>query len=244
MSGSGTRHIGNHFSHYHHGDLVMLGPNLPHSGFGLNAHGVHEEIVVQIKEEVLEQSIIARPEMAFIKTLLENAKRGIIFGRSAKEEITKHIKKLLKPSPFERYIELLSVLHILASTKDYELVSPTADFSSLTNKNNIRLQKIFTYVEKHYHKDIDIQTVASLTNLSVPSFCNYFKKTMGMTFTDFINQYRIQLACSMLHQEKTVSEIGFDCGFNNIVYFNKVFKTITKKTPSEYKKEKINAAYE
>ena len=243
LKGSGTRHIGNHFSRYHHGDLVMLGPNLPHSGFGLNGHGIHEEIVIQIKEEVLEQSMVARPEMAFIQPLLQNAKKGIIFGKNAREAITKPIKKLLKLSPFEKYIELLSVLHRMASTQDYELVSPTVDFSALINKNNTRLQKIFTYVENHYQQDIDIQKVASITNLSVPSFCNYFKKTMGMTFTDFINQYRIHLACSLLHQEKTVSEIGFDCGFNNIVYFNKVFKTITKKTPSEYKKEKINATY-
>jgi AraC-like DNA-binding protein len=61
---------------------------------------------------------------------------------------------------------------------------------------------------------------------------------MNSTFTDFVNQYRIQRACQLLHQEKTIAETCFECGFNNVAYFNKVFKAITKKTPSEFKKEK------
>jgi AraC-like DNA-binding protein len=94
-------------------------------------------------------------------------------------------------------------------------------------------------VEQHFNEDVDIKKVAALVNLSVPSFCNYFKKIVHSTFTDFLNKYRIQKACLSLQQEKTIAETCFECGFNNVPYFNKVFKTITKKTPSEFKKEKI-----
>jgi len=62
---------------------------------------------------------------------------------------------------------------------------------------------------------------------------------MHTTFTDFLNKYRIQKACMMLQLEKTISETCFECGFNNVPYFNKVFKNITGKTPSSFKKEKI-----
>jgi AraC-like DNA-binding protein len=102
------------------------------------------------------------------------------------------------------------------------------------------LQNIFTYVEQHYNEEIDIRKVAAIANLSVPSFCNYFKKLMNSTFTDFINQYRIQLACTLIQHEKSITEVCYDCGFNNVAYFNKVFKTIMKKTPTEYKREKQN----
>ena len=105
-------------------------------------------------------------------------------------------------------------------------------------KNNARLQKIFTYVEQHFNEELNIQKVASVAGLSVPSFCNYFKKVMSTTFTDFVNQYRIQRACQLLQQDRTIAETSFECGFNNVAYFNKVFKTITKKTPSGFKKEK------
>jgi AraC-like DNA-binding protein len=73
----------------------------------------------------------------------------------------------------------------------------------------------------------------------VPAFCNYFKKIMNITFTDFINQYRIEQACIMLQQDISVGTVCFNCGFNNVTYFNKVFKTLTKKTPTEFKKGKL-----
>ena len=238
--GDGTRHVGNHFSSYENGDLVFMGPNLPHSGFGLNAHGVHEEIVVQIREDVFNESILTRPEMNDISLLLEKAKYGLRFYGLTKEKVTRKLKKLIKLSAFEKYIEFLSALYDMATSNEYELLNPDIDLSSLLKKNNARLQNIFTYVEKHFNEEVDIKKVAAIANLSVPSFCNYFKKLMNCTFTEFINQYRIQRACALIGNEKSITEICYDCGFNNVAYFNKVFKTIMKKTPTEYKREKQN----
>jgi len=240
LNGDGTRHVGNHFSTYENGDLVLMGPNLPHSGFGLNAHGIHEEIVVQIKDEVFKESILTRPEMNDISLLLEKAKYGLWFYGNTKMKVTKKLKKLIKLSAFEKYLELLSALYVMAASNEYELLNPNVDLSSLLKKNNSRLQNIFTYVEQHYNEEANIKKVAAIANLSVPSFCNYFKKLMNCTFTDFINQYRIQRACALMQHEKSVTEISYDCGFNNVAYFNKVFKGIMKKTPTEYKREKQN----
>ena len=237
LKGGGTRHVRNHFSNYEKGDLVFIGPNLPHAGFGLNAHGLHEEIVIQIREDVLKNSVLSRPEMVSVAELLEKSKYGISFTGSAKEHITKKLQRLLKLPPFEKFIELLIVLHSMALSEEYELLNPSSALSQLTRKNNGRLQDILSYVEKHYNEEIDIKKAASIANLSVPSFCNYFKKLMSFTYTDFINQYRIHRACIMMKQEKTIAEISFDCGFNNVAYFNKVFKTIMHKTPSQYKND-------
>jgi AraC-like DNA-binding protein/quercetin dioxygenase-like cupin family protein len=238
LRGSGSRHVGNNFSRYENGDLVFLGPNLPHAGFGLNAHGLHEEIVIQIKEEVFDQSIISRPEMYAIRDFLEKVKFGVCFTGKTKENITKRLKRLLRLPQFEKFIELIAVLQIMATSREYELLNPDMKISSAMTKNNIRLQNIFNYVENHFAEEMDIRKVASVANLSVPSFCNYFRKIMNTTFTEFLNQYRIQRACSLLHQEKTIYETCYECGFNNVAYFNKVFKMITKKTPSEFKKER------
>jgi YesN/AraC family two-component response regulator len=238
LRGSGSRHVGNNFSRYEDGDLVFLGPNLPHAGFGLNAHGLHEEIVIQIKEEVFTQSIISRPEMSVIRDFLEKVKFGVCFHGNTKELITRRLKRLLKLPQFEKFIELISVLQLMATSKEYELLNPETKISSAITKNNIRLQNIFNYVENHFAEEMDIRKVALVANLSVPSFCNYFRKIMNTTFTEFLNQYRIQRACSLLHQEKTIYETCYECGFNNVAYFNKVFKVITKKTPSEFKKER------
>jgi AraC-like DNA-binding protein/quercetin dioxygenase-like cupin family protein len=243
LRGSGTRHVGNHFSSYQDGDLVFLGPNMPHAGFGLNSHGPHEEIVIQIKEDVLTNSIVSRPEMSAINKLLENSKYGIYFTGTTRKEVTKKLTQLVKLSPFEKFMKLMSILQILAVSKEFELINPTADFSSLIKKHNARLQKIFTYLEQHFNEEINVHKVAAIANLSVPSFCNYFKKVMNTTFTDFVNQYRIQRACLLLRQEKTIAEVCFECGFNNVTYFNKVFKNLAKKTPSEFKKENTKTLF-
>ena len=239
LNGSGTRHIGNSFSRYENGDLVFIGPNLPHDGFGLNAHGLHEEIVIQIREEVFQQSVVNRPEMAPILPLLERVKYGICFTGSTKEKITRRLKKLLKLSSFEKFIELLNILHMMAISTEYQLLNQDIKISPAITKNNIRLQNIFSYVENHFCEEIKIRKVASIANLSVPSFCNYFRKIMNTTFTDFLNRYRIQRACLLLEKEKTIYETCFESGFNNVAYFNKVFKQVTKKTPSEFKREKL-----
>jgi len=237
LKGGGTRHVGSHLSNYDNGDLTFIGSNLPHAGFGLNAHGIHEEIVIQVKEEVLKESVLSRPEMQVIASLLDKGRYGVCFKGAIKQKITRQLINMLQMPPFERYMELVSVFYQMALSNEYELLNPSSALLTITKKNNARLQNILSYVEQHYHEEIDIKKAASIANLSVPSFCNYFKKIMSFTYTDFLNQYRIQKACIMLQQEKSISEISFDCGFNNVAYFNKVFKTITKKTPTQYKKE-------
>ncbi|MGC4035278.1 MAG: AraC family transcriptional regulator [Chitinophagaceae bacterium] len=239
LEGSGTRHVGTHISNYKNGDLVFMGPNLPHAGFGLNSHGIHEEIVIQIKEEVFNQSIVSRPEMADIAGLLERSKHGISFMHATREKLTEKLIRLIKLPPFEKYIEFLSVLQMMATSTEFKLLNNSPIISSSLVKKNIRLQNIINFVEHNYPEEIDIRKAAAVANLSVPSFCNYFKKMMNITFTDFVNQHRIRKACALLKQEKTISEACFESGFNNVPYFNKVFKNQMNKTPSEYRKEEV-----
>jgi AraC-like DNA-binding protein len=243
IEGSGTRHVGTHISNYKDGDLVLMGPNLPHAGFGLNSHGIHEEIVIQVKEDVFNQSVIARPEMSAISDLLERSKHGICFLNNTRELVTKRLVQLTKLPPFEKFIELLSILQIMATSTEFKLLNNSPAISSSLVKKNIRLQNILNFVETYFQEEIDIKKVAAIANLSVPSFCNYFKKMMNITFTDFVNQYRIRKACTLFKQEKTISEACFESGFNNVPYFNKVFKHIMHKTPSEFKKEETEAQF-
>lgn len=243
LEGSGTRHVGTHISNYKNGDLVLMGPNLPHAGFGLNSHGIHEEIVIQVKEEVFNQLVKARPEMSAITDLLERSKHGICFFNRTKERVTKRLVQLTKLPPFEKFIELLSILQLMATSVEYKLLNNSPVISPSLVKKNIRLQNILNFVEKQFQEEIDIKKVAGVANLSVPSFCNYFKKMMNITFTDYVNQYRIRKACVLLKQEKTISETCFESGFNNVPYFNKVFKHIMNKTPSEFKKEETELQF-
>jgi len=173
--------------------------------------------------------------------LLDKARYGIGFGETAKSQVAKRLLRLTRLQPFDRFMELVTILQALAASEDYLLLNTQVTLPSTIRKVHIRLQNIFTYVEQNFQEEINIKQVADIAHLTVPAFCNYFKKTMNITFTDFINQYRIEQACKLLQQEKSVGEVCFECGFNNVPYFNKVFKHIIKKTPSEFKKTKTIA---
>lgn len=231
--GNGTRHVGNHLSNYKNGDLVIIGSNLPHSGFGLNSSGLHEEIVLQVQKEVLPIHLI---EAAPLTQLLDKAQYGLSFFGNTKKLVGEKIIQIPTQPPFQRFLSMLDVLNMLATSEEYHELNSSIVSPALLLKHKSRLQKIFTYVENVYYNEINIKDVARITGLSVPSFCNFFKKATNITFSEFVNQYRIQRACLLLHEDKSIAEVCFECGFNNVTYFNKVFKQIMNKTPRQFKK--------
>ena len=237
FEGSGRRHVGNHLSNYDGGDLVLIGSNLPHGGFGYGAVGTHEEVVLQFREDFLGEGFLSKPEMNNIRKLFELSKQGISFDKKVKEKLTEKFRNLLQIQPFERMIELLNILQFLASSTKYELLNGADIRYNFSLKDQERLRKVYVFVEENFTKDIDIQEVANICNLTVPAFCNYFKKNLNQTFTDFTNEYRINQACKMLLEGEGIVDICFRCGFNNISYFGRVFKQIKGTNPSEFRRK-------
>jgi AraC-like DNA-binding protein/quercetin dioxygenase-like cupin family protein len=237
FEGSGRRHVGNHLSNYDDGDLVLIGSNLPHGGFGYGSVGMHEEIVVQFTEDFLGENFLTKPEMEHIKRLFERSKQGLHFHGKTKMELSERFRKLPKLSLFERLIELLNILQNLANSTELLALNPANVRYNFSQKDQERLDKVYKYVEQYYFQEIDIQRVAEICNLTVPAFCNYFKKNLNQTFTDFTNEYRINQACKMLLEGHEIVDICFGCGFNNVSYFGRVFKQIKGTNPSQFRRK-------
>ncbi len=235
FGGSGRRHVGNHLSYYEDGDLVLIGSNLPHAGFGYDSIGEHEEIVIQFKEDFLGANFFDKPEMQTIKKLFERSQQGIVFFGHTLPIVKNKLKKLLQLSQLERLLELILIFQILAKSVEYELLNNADTRYDFKQKDQIRLKRIYEYVEQNFQNPIDINAAAEVANLTVPSFCNYFKKTVNQTFTDFMNEYRINFACKLLMTEKSITDICFESGFTNASYFSKVFKLIKGKSPMQFK---------
>ncbi len=238
VSGNGSRHVGYHKSNFRDGDLVLIGSNIPHSGFGLNSLDPHEEIVIQFSEEIIQFPANVK-EFNDIRKMIGLSKFGILFSSETKDRLLPSLYEIMTLKGFEKYLLLQRILAELSAQKDYQLLNKEAMPHTIISKNKERLQAIFTYVEKNFDKDIDINEVAELANLTLPSFCNFFKKTTKMTFTEFLNQYRIDKACAMILQGKSISECCYNTGYNNISYFNRAFKKYVGKTPTEFNNELI-----
>ena len=233
--GSGKLHIGEHLKNYEEGELVFIGPDLPHTGFGYGVIGEHEEIVVQLRKDFLGEEFMQKPELQHIRKLFERAKQGLSFQGKSRKIVASKLQKMLTFSHFERLVELLNIFDILATTTEFSVLNAADKRFDFNHKDEDRINKVYEYVEQNYQKNIDIQAVADLTNLTIPSFCRYFKKISHTTYTDFVNEYRINQACRLLFENKPIADICFEVGFNNISHFNKTFKQLKGMSPREYK---------
>jgi len=215
--------------------LVFIGPDLPHTGFGYGVIGEHEEIVVQLRKDFLGEEFMQKPELQHIRKLFERAKQGLSFQGKSRKIVASKLQKMLTFSHFERLVELLNIFDILATTTEFSVLNAADKRFDFNHKDEDRINKVYEYVEQNYQKNIDIRAVADLANLTIPSFCRYFKKISHTTYTDFVNEYRINQACRLLFENKPIADICFEVGFNNISHFNKTFKQLKGMSPREYK---------
>lgn len=98
---------------------------------------------------------------------------------------------------------------------------------------------VYKYIHANYDKKPDVNAVASDVHLSTAAFCRYFKRQTKMTFTDFVNQYRIKQAKTLLLKNLSVSEACYEGGFESLSYFNKLFKKLAGMNPSVFKKQAV-----
>lgn len=235
--GSGSIRVGDFQGRYEEGQLLFLGPNLPHTGLGYGVIGEHEEIIIQVREDFLGSTFWNAPEMGQIHRLFERSKRGIVFNGSKKEEIGQLLNQMVEEQPFQRLLILLEILQKMAEIDEYELMNASSTLVDHTHLDEQRMLAIYKFVEDKYKQGVSIQEVAEVAHLTVPSFCRYFKKKTRQTFIDFLNEYRVNQACKGLQTTKGITEICFDSGFNNVSHFNKTFKKVTGKSPKEYRNE-------
>jgi len=238
-SGNGKRHVGNNISYYKGGDLIFLGPNLPHYGFTDRFTGVNSEIVIQLKVDFLGAQFLEAPEMESILGLFERSRAGISFHGNIKTETGERLGDLFHMTHFERIIALLKILNKLAKSDKYTLLNASTAEIIVDRKESIRIGKVYKYVRQHFQDEsISLSVVAALINMTVPSFCRFFKKHTNKTFTQFVNEFRVVHATKLLNETNDpISAICFDCGFNNFSHFNRHFKKVTGKSPSQYRKE-------
>ena len=232
---SGFRHIGNHISKYEGSDIALIGPNIPHLNFDYGVKATVDTVVIQMKENFLGQQFFSLPEMKAIHTLFEKAKTGIAFYGETKKIAGEKLKQLILLPHFDQLITLLQVFNVLANSSEFELLQARPIASASVLKEQQRLQKVYHFIEANYQHQINVIEVAKLCNLTTAAFCRYFKKATHCTFTDFLNQFRINQAKKILIQGSNVTEACYQSGFASISYFNKMFKKITKQNPSAFK---------
>lgn len=238
--GCGKRHIGNHLSYFNNGDLVFIGANLPHSGFTDRLTGNESETIIQMRSDFLGETFFDIPEMAAIQQMFERAKSGMAFFGEAKVRLGNRIENLPQRDNFGRLIEFLSILQDMAYSSEYHILNANGITLEIERQDNDRMNIIYDFVQKNFLRPISLEEIAAEANMTIPAFCRYFKRLSGKTFTHFVNESRVVHACKLLSEQKlSITDICYESGFNNFSHFSRMFKEITGKSPSAYRKDLV-----
>ena len=233
----GIRHIGDHLATYEGCDLALIGSYIPHLNFDYGVKATVETVVIQFPADYFELGLARIPELSHVLSLIERAKQGLAFTGETKRIAGARLKKLHHLDRFSQFIELMRIFEYLASSTDFIELGARPVANALVLKKQERIHQIYQYVETHFLEQINTHLIAEHVSLSVPAFCRYFKQATHLTYTDFVNLYRIRYAQKLLLQGKNVSESCVESGFENLSYFTRLFKKRVGMSPSTFKKQ-------
>lgn len=237
-TGVGKRQVGTHLSNYQDGDLILIGSYLPHTGFTKGLEEGQKEIVIQFKPDIFEMAFQNLEELKRINQLLELSKKGIVFDGPIKEDIGIRMEGLQYETQIDAFLTFVKILHDLAKEKDKKILNAEG-YAFISNPTeNKRLKKIFNYIRDHFMESIALEDISDQVFMTPQSFCRFFKKSTQKTFTNFLNEYRINHATKLLSEtDVDIKTICYESGFNNLSNFFRNFKKITQLTPNAYRDE-------
>jgi AraC-like DNA-binding protein len=231
--------IGNYIGGFETGDVFFLGKNLSHTFQKREKDIITSAIVIQFKEDCWGHDFFLTEECSSIRALFAISAHGLKISGTNKEILTDLIKDLEQATGFQRIIGLCNCIATIASSKDYTKLS-TGMVRQLDTKGSDKIDQIFNFTINAFKRQVGLGEVASIANMSVPAFCNYFKKCTKKTYINFLNEVRIGYACRLLvNKDKNIGQVCFESGFQSLQNFNKQFYKLKKVTPSTYRKKSV-----
>ncbi|MGL6314238.1 AraC family transcriptional regulator [Vibrio sp. WXL103] len=234
LAGTGTAYTGNAVRHYSAGELVLVAPNIPHcwKSDGSSKTGV-KSVFAQWDNSFLGDNWLTKPEFASIQHLFEQCHSGLSFIGC--EELGESLNALRFKSPFHRTMGFVDLLHELSLKEHIEPLGQNThvhlDFGS-----DKRIEAILNHITDYFDQKITAADMAAVTNMTPVSFSKYFTRTFSKPFTQFLNEFRVSQACGLLvSTELSVEQIAYQCGYQNMSFFHRQFKTITGQTPNGFR---------
>jgi AraC-like DNA-binding protein len=244
---SGKRIIGNSVEQFVSGDMIFLGPEVPHIWLNdeIYYQGINKlkakAIVVYFNKDIFGPVFYELKETQKINSLFNQATRGLSVGGKTNELIAQKLEKLIYKKDFEIIIGLFEILGLLSESTDLTFVNNEAYVPVNDQAKNDRLSAVFEYVKENFNQDITLDEIAKIANLTPTSFCRMFKLKTKKSFVEYLNEIRVSNACKYLvGTDISISEIAYKCGYKTASNFNLLFKKLTGTTPKEYRKNAEN----
>jgi AraC-like DNA-binding protein len=237
LNSRGHRFIGDHLGPYDDGDLVLVGPNLPHtwcSASAIDPARPHVAIVSWFSDSWATEVTRLMPELTGIKELQREARRGVLFSRAVSQEVRQQIETLPGAPSSERLLTLLRVLSRLAADPQRELLA-NSSASPAPIAPDARLQKVLDHLHAHFSETVDVNQLAELASLSPSALHRMFRRHTRLTPIAYAMKLRIGSACSMLMEgAHSISAVAAQVGYTNLSNFNRQFRALKGTTPRKF----------
>jgi AraC-like DNA-binding protein len=243
--GTGRRIVGDSIANFYPGDLVFIGPRLPHvwipdkESWSLSNRSL-EMVILQFNSNALCNQILSLPEFKLVYNALNYSERGIQIIGQTLNEASEIMLQLPFQDNFNKIINLFILLNIIGKSDNNIYLASEEYFRKRFNTGSKRISMIHEFLMNNYLKDIKLQQIADIVHMTQGALCHFFKMNMGITIFKYLNQIKVDFACKLLMDpDLSIIQVGLGSGFNNVSHFNKQFKIITGLSPSEYRKRFI-----
>jgi len=239
---TGKRFIGDHISDFKPGNLALLGPNIPHTYkngdkyYAENSKLRAKSIVIHFTPASLGNDFLELPEANILNSLFEAASFGIdIFGKT-NEKIAAALHDILTLKGLKRWLCLVEILCEIAASTEVTAITKTPHIGH-NEKESRRLCKVFDWITTNIKKDITLAEAAHIAEMNENAFSRFFSQRTRKTFSAYIKELRLQKAAKLLvENDMTITQVCYECGYNNISNFNRQFLNHYKMNPMSYKK--------
>ncbi len=244
--GDGTQFLGDNIKLFGSGDVLLIGTEIPHywsfneeyfEEFPITRPDVR---VAHFCENFWGSQFLDLPENQAIKVILQKAKRGVQVIGKTRELVAESMEKMLTAQNTEKIILLIQALSAISNSEEIELVSSIGFQPNIQQTEDDRINAIYQYSLINYKRRIQTEEIACVANMTPNSFCRYFKSRTRKTYSNFLSEIRVGVACKLLLENRISSkQICYESGFHNFASFHKYFKLFTNKTPLNYQQSYI-----
>jgi AraC-like DNA-binding protein len=240
LKGTGSLLASNQLHPFGSGDLFMIGANVPHvfksdPTYFKNVHSdAVEAWTIFFDPSGAMLPLFSLPEMLAIRKWLSKFAGGIKWKKQATKIHLPLLEHVMHSNGADRLAALVTMLRKLSLSKHF--ISLTQMPANLNETEGQRMNAIMQYSTRHFAETITIEDVARIAHMTPQAFCRYFKKHTRKTYINFLNEIRVHESCRLLQDKGmgNMAAIAWECGFNNVPNFNRVFRKVLQCTPGEF----------
>lgn len=242
LKGEGTLVVGNSMHSFKPNEVYLIGANMPHvfksddTYFDQDSDNQIHALTIFFNTKGKLASLFDLPELKNVHLFFSTHYSGLRVPEYSFTDISARMLTIQYASGMDQLMHFFQLLKSLSTLEVITPLSSGVQPKTFSDHEGMRISSIYNYIMNHYNRDLTLEEVAAAAYMTPQAFCRYFKKHTRLTFVTFLNEIRINEACKKLldGSYESVSSVAFNCGFNSITNFNRVFKSTIGKSPREY----------